>query len=152
VAGELADLSCETVLNPDFDGPTSSSLHLALEQLPGDVEAVIILLGDMVFTTPEMVRTLSAAAESSEAAIVASRYGEVHAPPLLFRRALFRELLAWTGEGCGKAVVRRHIDEVLFLERVEEALADVDTPEDYARARERIEGLRAGESKRIRRS
>jgi molybdenum cofactor cytidylyltransferase len=139
VTAAVADLPCETVLNPDFEGPTSTSLHLALERLPSEIGAAVILLGDMVFTTPEMVRSLIAAAESSGALILASRYGEVHAPPLLFRRALFPELLAWTGEGCGKAVVRRHLAEVHFLDWGEAALADVDTPEEYARARETIE-------------
>jgi len=140
VSAAVSDLPCVTLLNPDFEGPASASLHLALERLAPEIGAAVILLGDMVFSTPEMVRSLVDTAEKSEALIIASRYGAVHAPPLLFHRALFPELLAWTGEGCGKAVVRRHRDEVHFLDWGEEALADVDTPEEYARARKEIEG------------
>ena len=139
VRHELADLPCETVFNPDFEGPTSGSLHRALERLPADVEGAVILLGDMVFAVPEVVRTLVEAAAAGSAPIIASRYGEVVAPPLLFRRELFPELLAWHGEGCGKAVVRAHFDEVTFIDRPLEALADVDTPEDFERARAAIE-------------
>lgn len=139
VEEEISDLASEVVRNLDFEGPTSTSLHLALRHLPPTIDAAVILLGDMVFTTPEMVRSLPDAAAACDAPIVASRYGEVHAPPLLFRRSLFPELLAWSGEGCGKAVVRRHLDEVFFLDREPEALSDVDTPEDFAQARRRIE-------------
>jgi CTP:molybdopterin cytidylyltransferase MocA len=61
-----------------------------------------------------------------------SRYGDVTAPPLLFRRALFAELMAWTGEGCGKAVVQAHRHEARYVDRPGAVLADVDTPEDFA--------------------
>jgi len=56
----------------------------------------------------------------------------VLAPPLLFRRALWPELLAWQGEGCGKAVVRAHLAEASLHDWRPDALADIDTPEDYA--------------------
>jgi CTP:molybdopterin cytidylyltransferase MocA len=49
----------------------------------------------------------------------------------LFRRALFGELMDWTGEGCGKAVVQRHRDEALFVDWPRAVLTDVDTPEDF---------------------
>jgi molybdenum cofactor cytidylyltransferase len=64
---------------------------------------------------------------------VVSRYGDVKAPPLLFRRALFAELLAWHGEGCGKAVVQSHASEAAYHDWPLDALDDVDTPEDWAR-------------------
>src|SRR5439155_355405 len=55
---------------------------------------------------------------------------------LLRRRALFGELLAWSGEGCGKTVVQRHRDEAVYLDWPAQALADVDTPEDFAAAQQ----------------
>jgi CTP:molybdopterin cytidylyltransferase MocA len=51
---------------------------------------------------------------------------------LLFTRALWPELLAWTGEGCGKAVVKAHAAEAAYCDWPAEALRDVDTPEDWA--------------------
>src|SRR2546429_7807773 len=105
---ELQGLSCESVVNPDFTGPTSVSLHLGLEQLGSDVVAAVVMLGDMVRVTEQMLAGLVAAARGSQAPLVVSRYGDVTAPPLLFRRALFGELLAWSGEGCGKTVVKAH--------------------------------------------
>ena len=77
-------------------------------------------------------RKLVAAARGNDAPLVVSRYGDVTAPPILFRRALFPELHAWRGEGCGKPVVQAHRHEAIYVDRPVALLADVDTPEDYA--------------------
>jgi molybdenum cofactor cytidylyltransferase len=127
---ELAGLSCEVAINPDFTGPTSSSLHKGLERLGPEVEAAVVMLADMVLVTEQMLAALVARAGQSAAPLVVSRYGDVTAPPLLFRRALFGELMDWTGEGCGKAVVQRHRDQALFADWPAVVLTDVDTPED----------------------
>jgi len=98
------------------------------------VGAAVVMLADMVLVTEQMLAAVVATARGSDAHLVVSRYGEVTAPPLLFRRALFGELLAWTGEGCGKTVVQRHRGEAAFVDWPPAALADVDTPEDFAAA------------------
>src|SRR5216110_3737546 len=131
---ELKGLPLEFAINPDYTGPTSGSLHRGLNVLGVDVEAVVVMLGDMVRVTAETLAMLVAAARGTEAPLVVSRYGDVTAPPLLFRRALFGELLAWSGEGCGKTVVQRHRDEAVYLDWPAQALTDVDTPEDFAAA------------------
>ena len=131
---ELKGLPLELAINPDYTGPTSGSLHRGLNVLGVDVEAVVVMLGDMVRVTAETLAMLVAAARGTEAPLVVSRYGDVTAPPLLFRRALFGELLAWTGEGCGKAVVQAHKHEAMYVDRPVTLLTDVDTPEDFAAA------------------
>lgn len=137
---EIADLAVEIVVNPDCTGPTSGSLHRGLDRLGPEVAATVVMLADMVLVTEEMLTELLRAL--GEAPLAVSRYGDVLAPPLLFRRALFAELRAWTGEGCGKAVVKRHLDEARMVDWPEEALTDVDTPEDFRAVEERIAGLR----------
>jgi CTP:molybdopterin cytidylyltransferase MocA len=65
---------------------------------------------------------------------------------MLYDRSLFNELLSMQGEGCGTQVVKRHRDEALSVVWPEEALTDLDVPEDYDRvkalidARERTAG------------
>jgi len=134
VRAALADLGLLIALNPDFAGPTSGSLHAALDLLGEDVGAAVVLLGDMVHVSEAALAELMRRARSSHAPLVVSRYGDVTAPPLLFRRALFGELLAWTGEGCGKAVVQAHKREALYVDRPAGVLVDVDTPEDFQAA------------------
>jgi molybdenum cofactor cytidylyltransferase len=127
----LAGVSCEFAVNPDFTGPTSTSLHAGLRALDASVDATVVLLADMVQVTAPMVRALLDSLSASPAPLAVSRYADVLAPPLLFRRALWPELLAWNGEGCGKAVVKAHQHEALIHDWPAAALRDVDTPDDY---------------------
>lgn len=116
----------------DFTGPTSGSLHAGLRALGDDADAALVMLADMPRVTAAMLRDVVEAVRRPDVPLAVSRYGDVLAPPLAFRRALWPELLAWHGEGCGKAVVRAHEREATMLDRPVEALQDVDTPEDYA--------------------
>lgn len=129
----LADLAVTFAVSPDPTGPTSASLHAGLDALGPGVSATVVMLSDMVHVTEAMLRALVEASARSAAPLQVSRYGDVLAPPLLFRRVLWPELLAWHGEGCGKAVVRAHQAEAGIHEWTESALQDIDTPGDYAR-------------------
>ena len=132
----LGDLPVDLALNPNFTGPTSTSLHAGLDLLGQDVDAAVVLLGDMVHVGEAALAELVTRACTSDAPLIVSRYGDVTAPPLLFRRALFAELVAWTGEGCGKTVVKAHSHEALCVDRPVALLADVDTPEDFEALRQ----------------
>ncbi len=135
----LDGLPCRFAENPAFTGPTSGSLHAGLRALgtAGEdaVDAALVMLGDMVRVTEHMLGTIVERARDSHAPLVVSRYGEgdahVLAPPLLFRRTLWPELMAWHGEGCGKAVVMAHRREALMVDWPADALRDIDTPADY---------------------
>ena len=124
-------MACEFVVNRLFTGPTSGSLHAGLDALDASVDATIVLLADMVRVSTPMLIALIASARVSDSPLCVSRYGDVLAPPLLFRRALWPELLAWHGEGCGKAVVKAHLNEALMHDWPEDSLRDIDTPDDY---------------------
>jgi CTP:molybdopterin cytidylyltransferase MocA len=100
--------------------------------VPADAQAAVIMLADMVNVTEQMLQALVAAAHTSSALLVCSRYAQTLAPPVLFRRALFGELLASTGEGCGKAVMEHHREHALYLDWPAGALMDVDKPEEFA--------------------
>lgn len=131
VRAALASLHVRFATSADPTGPTSASLHAGLEALGPEVTATVVMLGDMVHVTDAMLRTMVESSLRGAAPLEVSRYGDVLAPPLLFRRALWPELLAWHGEGCGKAVVRAHRAEAGVHDWAESALGDVDTPDDY---------------------
>lgn len=131
VEAQLNGFTCEFAVNPDFTGPTSSSLHRGLRQLAPGVGAAVVILADMVHVTGEMMRALVDEARVSSAPLIVSRYDGVTAPPILFRRVLFPELLAWEGDGCGKAVVQAHAAEAVYKDWPAASLMDVDTPDDF---------------------
>lgn len=135
VRAALVGLDVAFAASPDPTGPTSVSLHAGLRALPPGASATIVMLSDMVHVSATMLRELLASAHGGDAPLVVSRYGDVLAPPLLFRRALWPELLAWNGEGCGKAVVNAHIGEAVIHEWPAKSLHDVDTPADYEAVR-----------------
>src|SRR5262245_54820837 len=130
---ELAGLPCDVVINPAYESGIVSSLHAGIAAVPASANATVVMLADMPFVTSAMIAGLVERYRSSTAPLVISDYEGVVAPPMLYDRALFGELLAMTGEGCGRQVVRRHREEAEVLAWPAAALADLDVPEDYAR-------------------
>lgn len=131
VRESLAPLGVAFASSPNPTGPTSGSLHAGLRALPEDVSAALVMLADMVQVTTPMLHALVESSALGRAPLEVSRYGDVLAPPLVFTRALWPELLAWEGEGCGKQVVRAHASEAQMHDWPLDALQDVDTPQDY---------------------
>ena len=136
---ELAGLPCQVVINPNYEQGINSSLKTGVSAVPAEAQAALVMLADMPFVTPEMLAGLIARYQSSAAPLVISDYEGVNAPPMLYDRSLFGELLAMTGEGCGRQVVKRHRDEAEVLAWPASALADLDVPEDYERVRSNSE-------------
>ena len=132
---ELAGLPCRVVINAQYEQGINSSLKTGVAALPAEAAAAMVMLADMPFVTPEMIAALIARYRATEAPLVISDYEGVNAPPMLYDRSLFDELLAMTGEGCGRQVVKRHRNEAEVLPWPAAALADIDVPEDYARVR-----------------
>lgn len=135
VRRELAALSCRCVVNPDYAGGINGSLKTGIAALPPTTGAAIVLLADMPFVTTVMLATLVERYRTGTAPLVISDYEGVNAPPMLYDRTLFPELLVMEGEGCGKQVVRRHRAEAAVARWPAAALTDLDVPDDYERVR-----------------
>ena len=135
---ELEGLACMPVLNPDYASGMNTSLRAGIQAVPPEASAAMVLLADMPFVTPEMVRQV--AARWSGEPLAVSLYGDVVAPPILYSCALFPELLEMTAEDCRKRVVKRHRADALEIAWPPMALADLDVPEDVDRVRSEFEG------------
>ena len=134
-ARELEGLPCQWALNPLYEQGINSSLKSGIMAVMPKAQAAMVLLADMPFVTPEMIAAMIDRYRTTEAPLVISDYDGVNAPPMLYDRSLFNELLMMTGEGCGRQVVKRHRDEAEVLPWPVSALADLDMPEDYARVK-----------------
>ena len=105
-----------------------------------DCAAAIVMLADMPLVTSAMVREVVTRYHDSSAPLVVSRYGgEVTAPPMLYDRSLFGELMDMNAR-CGRQVVRRHRHEAIEVDWPAEALRDLDRPADYEAIRVELAG------------
>ncbi|MGH7629939.1 MAG: nucleotidyltransferase family protein [Gemmatimonadales bacterium] len=136
---ELGGLPSEIVLNPSYQKGINSSLGIGISALPENVAAAVVMLADMPFVTSEMLAALAERFRRGTAPLVISDYEGVNAPPMLYSRSLFGELLAMTGEGAGRDVVRRHRSEATIVSWPASALSDLDRPQDYERVRKQLE-------------
>ena len=137
---ELVDLRCRAVTNPDPGRGMNGSIRCGVGAVPREAVAAVVTLADMPFVTAEMIAEMVARYRSGAAPLVASEYGGVLAPPMLYDRALFGELDQLDGDGCGKRVVKRHRDEAETISWPAAALADVDEPGDFDRVRAETSG------------
>jgi molybdenum cofactor cytidylyltransferase len=133
VIAALAGLPCTVVINDEYARGINVSLQTGIRAVPDGSAAAIVMLADMPFVTSSMLATLVARYRESGAPLIASGYGDVYAPPTLYDRALFDELLSIDGQGCARRILKRHRDEAVDLAWPADALADVDVPEDCER-------------------
>jgi len=140
VRAELEGLPCTPIVNPDHAEGAGTSVRTGVSQVAAGADAIVVVLADMPFVTAEMIATLVQRYRETGAPLVASHYGDVQAPPTLYDRSLFEELLAIPGERCAKQVVRRHESEAVVVAWPESALRDIDVPADYEGARAELAG------------
>jgi len=132
-AEELDGLAVRPAVNADHATGIVTSVRTGLDALPAEVVAAMVLLADMPYVGPEMMASLMALYRTSDVPLVLSDYEGVNAPPMLYDRSLFAELVAMDDGRCGKQVVKRHRHEARIIGWPAFALADLDTPEDAER-------------------
>ena len=138
VRAALTSLPCQFIVNPRHGEGMNSSVSAGIAALPPGVAAGVVLLADMPFVSAAMIAAVVERYRTGDALLVLSEYDGVQAPPTLFDRSLFAELAGPEGKGCGKHVRRRHPAEASVVAWPAAALADLDVPDDYERAKARL--------------
>lgn len=136
VLAALDGLPVRHAVNPDYATGMGSSFRTAVEALP-DSAAALFALADQPLLAPADYRRLLDTWRGGSAPIVCSRYGEVTAPPHLFDRRYFPELARL--EHGARPVLQRHAADTVVLSFPPELLLDIDTPDDYERAKALVE-------------
>ena len=122
------------VTNPDADLGQLSSIISGIHAVQGDatIDAIVLMPVDVPMVSSGTLDRLVQAATGSPAPIVRSVAGERHGHPVLFKRAMFAELLRADPAVGARAVVRADPRRVLDVEMGDLAVTiDVDTPADY---------------------
>jgi molybdenum cofactor cytidylyltransferase len=133
VQADLNGLLYLKVINPDYALGMNTSLRAGIAAVPDSCAAALLMLADMPLVDARMLTDLCEAFRSKQSPLVVSTYDQVVAPPIVYGRELFAELLALRAEDCGKRVVKAHRDEALELAWPASALTDLDQPGDVDR-------------------
>ena len=141
VEAALDGLDLAFVPNPDFADGLSTSLKAGIAALPAEVEAVVVLLGDMPLVSSEAMNDVIAAFEASPDKIAAVPvYQGEWGNPVLLSRSLFGAVAALQGDAGARKLLNGRAGEVLEVPVTSDAiLIDLDTPEALAKARMRNE-------------
>lgn len=142
---ELRDIvkahDAEIVFNPDYEQGMTGSFKAGLRHV--SAEAAFLILGDQLGLETELLHRMAAKMEADqEAFIVSPVYQGRKGHPVLFRRDLFKEILDLGKEETLKDLVLRHEGAHRFVEGSVWCVIDVDTTEDFEKAKKLFETSR----------
>jgi molybdenum cofactor cytidylyltransferase len=139
VVAAVEGLQVRCVVNREYATGMGSSFRTAVAAL-ADSAAAMFALADQPLLTAADYRRLLDAYRAGAAGIVSVRYGDVTAPPHLFDHRYFPELAQL--EHGARPMFRRHGDDTVILQFASELLLDIDTPDDYERAKALLDRAR----------
>jgi molybdenum cofactor cytidylyltransferase len=129
----------ETVYNASYaSGEMLSSLKLGLKAMPSNVSAVLVVLGDQPRIQPKTITQVLMAYAEGTGQIIAPSYQMRRGHPILIDRRFWQEIMALPDGGAPREVLNAHPDKIAYVEVDNDSiLADVDTPDDYQRERDK---------------
>ncbi|MGI8689597.1 MAG: nucleotidyltransferase family protein [Thermomicrobiales bacterium] len=143
-ADEIAaalDLTDITVVHNDaYAEGQSTSVLAGVKALGDDVAAALMVVGDQPLLAPTVVDTIVRAYEQTGGPFIVPVYAGEWGNPVLLARATWPLLDNLKGDTGARPILRKHMDMVLEVPVPGSLLDDIDTPEDYARIRARMEG------------
>lgn len=128
----LNDLPLKLVHNPNWQLGQSTSVRAGIQALPATVKAVLFLLGDQPFISPELIQALVKTYHQTRPTILAPFVGDRRTNPVLFDRVLFDQLCQLEGDAGARTIFKQFPPSAMAWHD-ERLLFDIDTPEDYQR-------------------
>ena len=133
VNDQLDGLPIQIVHNPCWEEGMASSLAAGVQNLPAEIEGVLIVLCDQWRVELADLQSLVQAWKADISRIAAACWHDegqqVIGPPAIFPRALFEELTALKGDRGARAVIEKHHDRASFV-AMNNARFDLDEPAD----------------------
>ena len=120
------------VENAEWRNGVGTSIRRGLEDLPGFIEAAVLLTCDQPFVEASVVAELMAAYEKTRKPMVASSYANTLGVPALFDRSCFADLVALPADSGAKTLIATRPNDVAAV-AFERGAIDIDTPEDFER-------------------
>lgn len=135
----LAGLDVATVRNPRFREGLSTSLRAGLDALTGDIDGVLVCLGDMPAIEARHLDALIDAFETGGRRVICVPVrGGKRGNPVLWPAALMPQMRQVKGDVGARHLIGEHEDLVVEVDLGSDAIfSDIDTPADLAGARNR---------------
>ncbi|MBN2306303.1 MAG: putative selenium-dependent hydroxylase accessory protein YqeC [Anaerolineae bacterium] len=136
VSAVLHKQPVRTCYNPDFaQGEMLSSLQAGLRALPDSTAACLVVMGDQPMLDGRVVTRVMTAYAGGQGDIVIPTHRKQRGHPVLIDRRFWPELLALE-HGAPRDVIQQYPDQTGLVEvDTDTILRDIDTPEEYRRAR-----------------
>jgi molybdenum cofactor cytidylyltransferase len=135
-----SDPRLRVVENPAFAEGQSTSLRAALVAMDDTVEAAVIVLGDQPGVTSGAIDKVIAEFRRSGGPIVQASYGGTPGHPTLLSREVWPEVDRITGDEGARSIIERRQAQRALVDVGGDPPADIDTEEDYRRARRDFDG------------
>ncbi len=129
-------LGAAVAVNPDPASEQIHSLRVALRVLSSTVEGAMVSPVDVPLVSASLVDALITGFRGSGGVLALPFSGDRHGHPVLFGRALFRDLLEHDLPDGARSVVHQNLARAARVEVEPRVLNDVDTPEALRRMRE----------------
>ena len=128
--------SASIVVNPDWPKGQLSSIHAAIRSLPsGATEGLMICPVDHPLISPHLVAQLVRSFDATDKPVILPKYHGRRGHPVIFRAALYEELLAAPDEVGARQVVWDHATEITEVETEEEGvILNLNDPETLRKA------------------
>ena len=131
----LEGLPVQIVFNPDYAAGQSTSVRKGLGALPPRTGAALFILADQPLVDAALIRRIVQAHRHTFARACVPVFEGKRGNPVLFDSSIFGEFRELSGDTGGKLLLGKYRDDVISVPAGPEALADIDTPEDYERLR-----------------
>ncbi|MGD2050227.1 MAG: selenium cofactor biosynthesis protein YqeC [Chloroflexota bacterium] len=132
-----AEAKVPTIHNPNYAaGEMLSSLQVAVQNLPGNRAAVLVVLADQPLVKPETIDQILISYWQGGSEIIAPAYQGQRGNPVLIGRPFFDELLGLPVGSAPRDLLKRHPAAVRLIHvPTQSILVDLDTPAHYDRWR-----------------
>ncbi len=131
-----------TVFNPAFSRDEMlGSLQAGLRGMGAGAEAALVTLGDQPQIQAATVRAVLEEFQGSKSRLIVPSYQRHRGHPWLVSRPLWEEILQMGAPDSPREFLNRHTAEIRYVEiESPSILMDIDTPDDYKKARPRGSG------------
>lgn len=131
----LSGLDVQLVPIPDAIEGMNASLRGALAYVSPNAAAIMIMLADLPDLTPADLEAVLTGRQQNPDCLIWRGATQTGAPghPVLFDQSLIEPLSQLTGDAGAQSIVRAHRNRVFVVPLPgQNALSDLDTPEDWA--------------------